>query len=399
MKNWIIYLLLFWGAIKLPAQTDTFPRTFKKIDIFPAISYTPETSLTLGAIGYYYFDLARENSSTNLSNVNFLAAYTLAKQIAIELRWDIFTDNNLWRTRGETFYNRYPDRNYGLGNEAALLIVDVDGDQYDTLNYVQFDSDRIKFSPIIQRRLGKNWYLGLQGDLEYLFRMRPTSDLYYPLNDASTDLLDFPVEGLRVGLGVNMLFDSRDNIFNSYSGTYIEFSNYFYNKTFGSDFDFCSFLVDGRTFINVKKNHTLALRGVANLRFSDDAIPLRALSRVGGHKFIRGYFKGTYQDNHLLAFEMEYRWPLWNEHLNAPGWQIWKRMGLVAFIGGAEVFHELDDFQINQFNLAAGGGVRFLLNKATRLNIRIDYGVGFAKNSDGLGKRQSGLYFYLAEAF
>ena len=393
----LISAILLTGM--LSAQTDSLPRAFKKVDLFPAISYAPETKLTLGVIGYYYFDLAKQSPATRLSNVNFLAVYTLANQIAIESEWDISADDNRWRYRGEIFFNRYPDRNYGLGNDAGLLIADIEKDVVDTLNYVRFDSDRIKFAPIVLKRVSRHLYLGLQGDLEYLYGEKPISDGFYPLDERSAQKLEFPVEGLRLGLGVNLLFDNRDNILNPLSGTYIEFSNYFYNGIFGSDFDFSSFRLDGRHYSNVVQNHTLAMRGVANFRFSKDPIPLRGLSRVGGHEFIRGYFKGTYQDNHLLAFEMEYRWPFWNDNLTAPGWKIWKRMGVVGFVSGAQVFHEVDDFRANAFNMAVGGGLRFLFNKSSRLNLRIDYGLGLRKNSDGLGKNQSGLYFNLSEAF
>lgn len=398
MKKYLISLAAIFGFISVFAQEDTFPRTFRKVDLFPAISYAPETKLTLGVIGYYYFDLARESPATQLSNIEFLAAYTLADQLVVESRWDVFSDDNAWRYRGEAFFNRYPDRNYGQGNEAGLFIADVvDEGTIDTLNYLSFDSDRIKFAPTILKRVSRHLYLGLQGDLESLHRLK--YDDSYPLDDASHQLLDFPVKGLRVGLGLNALYDSRDNILNPLSGTYLEFSNYFYHHALGSEFDFSSFRLDGRHYIPVAEGHTLAMRGVVNFRFSDEPIPLRGLSRVGGRKFIRGYFKGTYQDNHLLAFELEYRWPFWKEDLDSPWWMLWKRMGIVGFVGGAQVGNELAEFQFNRFHLAVGGGIRFLFNKASRLNIRIDYGLGLSKNAAGPGQKQSGLYFFLAEAF
>lgn len=154
-----------------------------------------------------------------------------------------------------------------------------------------------------------------------------------------------------------------------------------------------------RQYFNPWKNQTLAIRGLASLQYTNDAIPLRALSRVGGHKFIRGYFKGTYQDHHMLAFEAEYRLPLWREGQPSKLWQVWKRLGLVGFVGGAEVFRDQEQLALNQFNLAAGGGLRILLNPATRSNIRIDYAIALRDNSDGPGKRQRGFYFFLGEAF
>jgi len=49
--------------------------------------------------------------------------------------------------------------------------------------------------------------------------------------------------------------------------------------------------------------------------------------------------------------------------------------------------------------LAGGTGLRILFNDDSKVNLRIDYAWGFAPNSNGLGKRQTGLYFFLAEAF
>jgi hypothetical protein len=53
----------------------------------------------------------------------------------------------------------------------------------------------------------------------------------------------------------------------------------------------------------------------------------------------------------------------------------------------------------DRFNVAAGGGLRILLNAKSRSNIRIDYAVALRADSDGPGKRQSGFYFFLGEAF
>jgi hemolysin activation/secretion protein len=135
------------------------------------------------------------------------------------------------------------------------------------------------------------------------------------------------------------------------------------------------------------------------LEYTNDAVPLRALSRVGGHKFIRGYFRGTYQDHHMLAFETEYRLPFWREGQSFKPWQVWKRFGLVGFLGGAQVYRTANQLSLDQFNLAAGGGLRILLNKTSRSNIRIDYAIALRDSSGGAGKRQRGFYFFLGEAF
>lgn len=411
-KKLLLLLVAFQLGITLPAssqasQDSTGPdtgqtpsRAFKKIDILPAISYAPETKLTLGVIGYYYLDFYRDDPATKLSNINFLAVYTTANQIAVELEWDLFTNGNRWRFRGESFYNKYPDRNYGLGNDAALLIAETEeSGERDTVNYFRFDSDRIRFAPIALRRFGKHLYLGVQGQLETLYRLRPLPDQYEIISEDPTLLTGLPVDGWRSGLGLQMLYDTRDYVLNPIKGTFLEVNTLHFMSWLGSDYPYHHFEVDARKYINPVLNHTIALRAVAGFRFSDEAIPLRGLSRIGGRDFIRGYFKGTYQDNHMLAFEAEYRLPFWREG-KVPGfWKFWKRLGIVAFLSGAQVAPDVGDFGFNRFRLAAGGGLRILFNEASRVNLRIDYAVALAPGSNGPGSRQTGLYFYLAEAF
>jgi len=405
----ILFLIIWWllsAASSSQAQTlDSMPKTpvprdYKRLDIFPAISYSPETKLTLGAIGIYYLDLRKGDRNTPLSNIDFLAVYTLSKQVLLESRWEVFTHARAWRTRGELLFQRYPDRNYGIGNDASVLVVETDDKgMEDTLNYLNYNSYRIKFSPVVLRKIKRNLYFGLQTDMEYLFKYQVIPDQYYFLHADSTRISDLPVDGIRSGMGFQILYDNRDNLINPIKGTFVEFNDRHYAKWLGSDYTFSIYSLEWRQYINTWSNHTLALRGLASLEYTKDAVPLRALSRVGGHKFIRGYFKGTYQDHHILAFETEYRLPLWKEGQPSKLWQVWKRLGVVGFLGGAKVFRDAKQLSFSQFNLAAGGGLRILLNPKSRSNIRIDYAIALRDNSDGPGKRQSGFYFFLGEAF
>lgn len=395
----IIYALIYMLSLSY-GQTDSTRQDFKRLDIFPAISYSPETKLTLGAIGIIYFDLGNGDAITSLSNLEFVGVYTLNRQIIAEARWEIFNKENRWRTRGEAFFNRYPDRNYGIGNHAGALVVEVDSEGTpDTLNFLNFNSDRIKFSPVVLRRFGRSLYIGLQYDMEYVYRLKITPGEYQFINEKAKEIDEMPIDGFRSGVGFQLLFDNRSPLLNPLTGAMLEWNALHYNPYFGSDYQFSSMSVDMRYYENIVKNHTLALRLYGSAKFTNDQVPMRALSRVGGHKLVRGYFQGTYQDYNMTAFEMEYRWPFWREDTPSKLWQVWKRLGVVTFLSGAQVYHHLSDFQVNAFNLAAGAGLRILFNPKTRVNIRIDYAVGLTANSDGHGKRQHGLYFYLGEAF
>jgi len=413
MKQNTIYLLLvclLLVVLKVQAQQDSqtdstgstiAERDFKKLDLFPAISYAPETKLTLGVIGYYYLDFYRGDPRTQISNINFLAIYTLNNQIAIESRWELFTNGNRWRFRGEAVFNRWPDRNYGRGNAAGALLAEIEevGNTPDTLNYLNISYNRINFMPAALWRVSPNLYIGPRFELENLSRFSILSEKVTFLNAESSGITEIPMEGWRSGLGLQLLLDTRDYILNPIRGTFIEASTQHFFRWLGSDYVYHNFQLDARRYINTVLNHTLALRGLLNFRFSDEPIPFRGLSRVGGRELVRGYFKGTYQDNHMLAFELEYRLPFWREDSESGFWQLWKRLGVAAFLSGAQVRPEVGDFRFNQFRLAAGAGLRILFNQESRVNLRIDYAIGLAPNSDGTGERQTGLYFFLAEAF
>lgn len=395
IKTLSFLLLFLGGSISLFAQQ-------KKFDILPAISYAPETKLTLGGIGYYYPDFSKGDSTTRQSNVNFLAVYTTAKQIALEGTWDIFSAGNKYRYRGLLWYNKYPDRLYGVGNEANWRINRLEDGVRDTINYIPYSNQFIRFMPSVLKKFSPSFSAGLQYEMEYVWDFFTLGDELNFMNPK--DSLSFgqiPIEGVRSGLGITALYDTRDYLLNPLKGSFIEMTAMYYTPLLGSKYTFGNILLDARKYINPISNHTLALRGYVNLRPSpaEENIQYRGMSRVGGRDLVRGYFKGTYADAHMTAFEMEYRLPLWPEDTDATFWQFWRKVGLVGFLSGAQVFPSFDQWNVNEFNLAGGFGLRLLFNKETRVNIRIDYGWGLAADSNGIGKRQSGLYFFLAEAF
>ncbi len=403
----LIYLFGFYEfQAKAQTQQQEDSIKFRKYDIFPAISYSPETKLTLGVIGYRYLDLSKSDPETTRSYINFVAVYTTTNQAIVESNWELFTDGNKLRFRGGFTFARFPDRNYGFGNDAGALVLEYKLNNTgieDTVvqNFKRFSVMRFGIRPSVLREISNQFYVGLNADVEYVWNFEELADSINILKrEANILLLQDNTLGLRSGMGFNIVWDSRDNILNSSSGSFVYLSTLFFGKYLGSDYRYISTRLDARTYFNPVLNHTIAVRGLLNFRFTDDVtLPLRGLSRVGGGRFVRGYFQGTYQNNNMVAFETEYRLPFWNEDNIAPFRKFWKRLGLVVFLSGAQVFGERGSFGMDRFNLAAGGGLRVLFSEDSKVNLRIDYGVGLAADSNGPGKRQSGLYFFLAEAF
>ena len=398
-----VIIFVFYSTV-LQAQDTT--ATFKKYDLLPAISYSPETKLTLGVIGYRYLDLEK-TGPTRMSNINFVAVYTTNNQIVAESEYDIFTNENRYRFKGYIGFNKFPDRVYGIGNETVALVREYElenGQIQDStlVNYLRFGINRFAFRPQVLRKVSGNLYAGVMANIEYQTNYETLPDDFVIVN--SGGILDDPepfINGFRAGLGLNIIWDSRDNLLNPRTGSYLEFMNQFYGETLGSDFTYSSYRLDLRKYLNPVSNHTLALRSV--MAFTSEGstpIPFRGLPRVGGNNFVRGYFRGTYQDRNLLAFETEYRLPFWKDDVDAPFYKFWKRLGIVAFISGAQVYGTVQDApEFNNFNYAAGTGLRILFNPETRVNLRIDMAWGLTEDSNGPGERQSGLYFFLSEAF
>lgn len=412
-KNRVVILFLascmLFSSVQLVAQNSEGEKdtaSFRKYDIFPAISYSPETKLTLGVIGYRYLDLTKTDPTTVSSFINFVAIYTTANQTIVESNWDVFTDGNKYRYRGQIGYNRFPDRNYGLGNDAGALVHEYSlsqgGIEDSTVqNYKRFSVVRFSFQPTVLKEVKEGLYAGLSGEIEYQWNYEELADSLAIFNQADEiSLLENSTLGLRSGLGFNLVWDKRDNLFNPRNGSFIDLSNQYFGRYLGSQYSYVTIILDARKYFNPFSNHTIALRGGLSLRYtSDPTLPLRGLSRVGGSSFIRGYFNGTYQDNHVVAFESEYRLPFWKDDHLAPFYKFWKRLGMVAFLSGAQVFGPESSFGMDRFNLAVGTGIRVLFNDDSKVNLRIDYAWGLAPNSNGPGKKQTGLYFFLAEAF
>lgn len=386
-------------------KEDTAKR-FRKYDILPAISYAPETQLTLGVIGYRYLDFSKGDPTTIRSFINLIAIYTTANQIILESNWDMFTSGNKWRFSGTLYYNKYPDRNYAIGNDADALVFEYDLNEnviQDTtvLNYKRFSINRVTFQPIFLKEFSTSIYGGLTLDFEYQYNLVDLADSFEIIRKADEiALLEDNMLDLRSGLGLVFYYDSRDILLNPRKGAFLDLRNKYFGKFMGSKYNYITLTLDARKYFNPVSNHTLALRGVLNYRFTnDEVIPIRGMSRVGGVTFVRGYFKGTFQDNNMAAFEGEYRIPLWKDGKKAPWFHFWKWLGLTGFVSAAQVFSPDNPHSFNSYNVAAGGGLRILFNPESKVNIRIDYAVGLAQGSNGPGKRQTGLYFFLAEAF
>jgi outer membrane protein assembly factor BamA len=169
-------------------------------------------------------------------------------------------------------------------------------------------------------------------------------------------------------MGALITWDTRNNAFAPDKGFFGELNISTYKKIFGSHYSFTTFTLDMRKFLTLNKNQVIAFRAL--MKLNKGKVPFRNLSFLGGTDMMRGYYKGRFADNDMMEYQAELR-----QHL------FW-RIGMTGFAAVGQVTEDYGDFRFRGFHFAYGGGLRFMLRKNEKLNLRIDYGRG--NHSDGL---------------
>jgi len=360
MKKAICLFLLLCLVMRLQGQDADSTKTEKKLKIIPlpALFYTPETRLGYGALVSGIFNLGNKTSTRN-SNGEVLAAYTLNKQVILRTRHNIFAADEKYVLNGEWSYYDFPILYYGIGNDTKKEF--EENLEYKVLVFRERALKKIK----------EHWFAGIQ------YRYTKVYDLVYnPVYLVADKPLLEDQTGANSGIGISTIYDSRDNVLNASHGLYAEFSTFFHGKYLGSDFNYSRLTFDVRKFWPLNDEDVIAAQYFAQL--NTDGAPFREMAQLGGEMIMRGYYQGRFRDNQQMALQAEYRK------------QIISWIGLVAFGAVGDVAHEFTTFDLGDFKYTVGGGLRFMVNKSDRLNIRIDYGVGHDT---------SGFYFAFAEAF
>jgi len=397
--KFVFIVITIFIQLNLIAQKDEkLEKRKAQITPLPAISYSPETGVTIGLLGDYYFDLAKGDSTVSRSRVRLLATLTTKRQALIEPSWELYSPNDDYRTFGKIRYRIFNDRNYGLSNNASLLVEHYNEQKdgtYETqfLNYLPFDLKRVWLEATFLKKIKPNLYVGPTIDFDNIFDVKIDSLM---LIETADQVSTGKIEGRRLGLGFNITYDTRNSRFYATKGFFGQFNSSFY---FNEEQNYNFNKLDLRYYTNITKNHIFAARIFAQNIFGAKAeqISIYGLARVGGRDLLRGYFFGTYQQQNSLTFQTEYRLPftfLENSFLPLLG-----RLGVVAFFSGGQVYGNNQAFALNNFRLASGAGIRFNINKKETINIRIDYGFGLHPAASYGNKGQRALYFYLSEAF
>lgn len=348
----MIYQFTVFFSIFFLASASSFAQHKAEVDttdncnaiIYPVIFYLPETSFAFGSASVITFRLPGENYSSRPSSLNAGAAYTLNKQLLIYFPYKIFKDQNKWILQGELGYYIYLYNHFGIGNESSQ----TDEETYD-VTYPRIHT-------ALSRKCGQV-YLGI----------KTRYDNYDITRIKENGLLENDPWAARGGgqifsYGPIIQYDTKDFEFHPTSGWFAELSSVTAINGILSDANtYTKVKFEISKYFSLKDNHIIATNVYAGQIFGD--APFSELFFVGTDKRSRGMSNRRFKDNALLAFQSEYRFPIWN----------WVEG--VAFGSGSVVSDELPQVLGNKIRYTGGAGVRFVVNRQDRVRVRIDYAI------------------------
>lgn len=331
------------------------------LTILPILYYSPETRIAFGAGGLLTYRFGLFFKQSRPSTLYLGAVYTQMKQFSFQAKPEIYIKNNSILFTGNFLAERFPTKFWGVGASTDESMLE----SYTPQTY---------FMEIgIQKKLFHNipFYLGFKYHLENtrILEKEPGKLLDQGLVSGSNG-------GLLSGPGIIFNYDSRDNIFYPSSGYYFQAYGFWNDRIFGSDFNYISFKIDLRSYISVSDGQVLAFQAVLDTSVGE--VPFYKLPRVGGDTLLRGYYSGRFRDRNLLAFQSEYRFP------------IWKKLSGVVFGAMGNLADRLRDFTWDNLKYAAGFGLRIKIIPQEKANLRVDF---------AFGPGTTGIYFKAGESF
>jgi hypothetical protein len=325
----------------------------------PYAGFLPETGFLAGGALLVTTRLSKDTSLPfSYSETDF--TYTQNHQTIIENDMFLYLGHH-YILKGLVGYESYPDKFWGIGNKTS--VDSVEG----------YNSQRIFADLSFVRKVNKRFYVGLKYRLFSMYNIHP---LYGVDNIVPSKILGAN-GSVSNGIGLALIWDSRDNILTTSTGTYIGFFNPKFGRFTGSNNTFSRYELDVRHFIKINKKNILALQLVGT--FVTGNAPFNMYAFLGSDDDMRGYYKGRYRDKDYMSIQAEYR-----RHL------FW-RIGITAFVSAGDVNNSLGNLLTTLPKYSYGGGIRLKINRKENINIRLDYAWGTPSNQ--------GLYIYLAEAF
>ncbi|MGB5692475.1 MAG: BamA/TamA family outer membrane protein, partial [Flavobacteriaceae bacterium] len=321
----------------------------KSFSAYPYVFYSPESQFAGGAGGIYIF-YAGQQEDLKPSKIGFGGYYSTNKQYKLSVSPNLYLFDNYLYIEAPTSFGYFVNKFWGIGDDVP----DFENASYAIQTFTT--TVTVQIPPLLLFSADRT---GLIFDFDQ-------TDIVDKLeNDKlEDDTLLGNNGGTVIGIGTDLLWDSRDNLFFPNSGIYQYFKTVIYPGGM-SDFNFASFELDVKSFLAIAPDHVFAFN--MNVQSVVGDTPFYKLPALGGQKRMRGFFNGRYRDNFYGMLQAEYRQ------------YFYRKWGFVAFAGAGNVSNTIVEYDFSSMKYSYGVGLRFLFNKQQKINLRMDIGFG----SDG----------------
>ncbi len=330
----------------------------KKFDfsILGGPHYNSSTQLGLGIVAAGRYRTNRADTLVQPSNVSLFGDVSTVGFYLLGVRGLHIFRSDKYRIDYTLYFFSFPSKFWGIGFD--------NGDNDDNESDMKRWQAQTKASFLV--RLADGLYVGPLATFDYVRGY----DIDRPelLNGMDKETTNF-------GLGLSVVYDTRDVTTNPSRGVYISAEETFRPRFLGNDYAFSTTELHFSGYAKAWRSAIVAGDLRSQLNFGNPSWGMMA--QLGGPYAMRGYYQGRYRDKHKIEAQVELR-----QH-------IWKRHGAVAWVGVGTVFDKFSSISTDKLLPNFGIGYRWEFKK--NMNVRLDY--GFGKSG------QSSFMFNINEAF
>ena len=366
----VLLLLIIGTANSYGQQTkevdSTFNEASKTFLVVPLITNSPVMDTGFGGLGMYFFKIDKEDKASPPSLASLYAIYS--------------TNNSyIFTPFGRFFWNEDKNRaSFGVG--TLRINNDFTYDEQGNDLRLVYSEIRNFITAEYSRKIIGDFYLGmvyLGTKTKYKFDQGNGQE-----NDFTRDF--FAQNGIAdnfvSSIGLNLSFDNRDYPYYPTRGFTFSIRPKLNRAWLGSDNDYIDTDYKFSYFNSLQDNLILALNIAGG--FASGDVPFDGYQNYGVRNSLRGYEAGKYKGRNMIASQAELRWRFHN------------KWGGVVFGGTGSIWGNENNGE-EEFERtwlpSVGLGLRYMVSKEKKINVRLDYAVGVDGNQ--------GLYFGVMEAF
>lgn len=311
--------------------------------------YASDTKFGLGLVAAGLYRTDPNDSILPPSNVSLYGDVSSVGFYMLGVRGNHIAPKGRYRIDYHLYFYSFPADFWGIGYEMG----DNDANKSDMKRWQAQAEVSFLF------RVADNFYIGPMASYDYVIGKHIERPELLQGMDQHT---------WNVGAGVSLVYDNRDNLTNPHRGIYLNINQMFRPGFMGNDYAFSTTAFRFDAYQRLGKGTVLAEDIGANLNFGNPSWGMMA--ELGGTHSMRGYYEGRYRDKHSLEATVELR-----QH-------VWKRNGIVVWVGAGTIFPKFSALRSKQILPNAGVGYRWEFKK--NVNVRLDYGFGKSGQSDFL---------------